>query len=430
MQLTNFALLGIIEGFAALLVICGFLVFYARNLKGVIKGLQEKLGKVIGDLKATKAQVKEMQAEMDPASNYLKQINDQLLITRSHHESLEAGQDIALDLNPETPKERHVAAFRHALLIAEKEALHASDSEKPDWQILEGRLGQLIDFYRGSATATEDAQDYNRDLLEQIQTAEKRIENLEKFKKLYFDMEGQWAQAKSQAQDYFEQLSAMAGNVSETDKASFESVLENYHQVYDGVSGLMESGIDIEQSSKTKTSVVEITQQDNRSQEELRKLRNVAAEQHEIIAELQKKLQNANTLEEKDSVIYELNQQLERQTRFVQESETCIQLLEDELNAHIDTISKLQSTLDNADDSSELELQQMKSTISQFTQESKDMLKALAKLEQENEQLADLMTQNGDSNSDLEGSNEELKDLKKQYAELEERYLELKMQSI
>ncbi|MEJ2415621.1 MAG: hypothetical protein P8Y45_01545 [Exilibacterium sp.] len=446
MQISNYIIFGVAEAYILLSAICVFLLMHTRNLKKMVLRLQEKTQQLIQDLRQTKAAHALTQSQLKSvASSYKKHINDQLLLTRQYHQKLGAGQDIALDLNTEAPLARQVAAFRHAVLIAEKEAIHASDNEAPKWGILEQKFSQLIQFYKTTDANDDDAPPPSEDqtalesqietLQQALENSKKRVENLEKFKKLFFDMEKQWKQAREQAGGYHEQLSALASQVD--NKETYESLLTQYYRAYDDVGKILNSGtgtgedtIVIEQApARTKTSSIEITQVDKRAANELKQLRKVAEDQHNIINELQQKLAGTKTLEEKDEVLEELNEQLKRQTQFVKEAETCIQLLENELSNAVNKVNELETELENV--YSDLQhMPKMQTMIQQFTVESKEMLEGLATLERENEELiAQIENDHSGNPQVLDQMKRELSTLQGQYAELEERYLELRMQN-
>ncbi len=450
MQISNYIIFGVAEAYILLSAICVFLLMHTRNLKKLVLRLQEKSQQLIQDLRQTKAAHALTQSQLkSAASSYKKHINDQLLLTRQYHQKLGPGQDIALDLNTEVPLARQVAAFRHAVLIAEKEAIHASDSEAPKWGILEQKFSQLMQFYQttdaNDNAAPDDAPPPGEDqtalesqieaLQQALENSKKRVENLEKFKKLFFDMEKQWKQAKEQAGQYHEQLSALASQVD--NKETYESLLTQYYHAYDDVGKILNSGTDtgentivIEQApARTETSSIEITQVDKRAANELKHLRKVAQDQHNIINELHQKLAGTKTLEEKDEVLQELNEQLKRQTQFVTEAETCIHLLENELSNTVNKVNELETELKNV--YSELQhMPKMQTMIQQFTIESKEMLEGLATLERENEELIAQLKNDHTGNPEmLDQMKRELSTLQGQYAELEEQYLELRMQN-
>ncbi len=455
MQVSNFVLFGVIELYILLIAVAIYLLMHARNLKKLIKRLQDKLEEMIVDVKSARKDAKLAREEANnssPAEVARQFVSDQIEITRNHHETLEAGQNIALDLALDNPLPRRTAALRHAILIAEKEALHTSKDGKPNWTILELKLDQLLQFFNFKPAEPQEsaAQVDPEELLalqQELEANQKRIENLEKFKKLFFNMEDQWKAAKQQADEYYEQLSAMSGEVS--DQSAFEGLLKNYNNVYNSIGDTIEiaagdgkprasSGdtIVMDGGGKRNISTIEITKTDNRTLNELKQLRNVAADQHKIIAELQRKLSTTTSADEKANMVAELNEQLTRQTRFLKESETCMQLLEEELNRSMQEASDLREQLDAS--GQELEnIPKLQALVQQFTAESKDMLEVISKLERENEQLeaqsslsgGEAPTEGVDPDALME-LQQQLLDAQSQYADLEERYIDLKMQSI
>lgn len=125
---------------------------------------------------------------------------------------------------------------------------------------------------------------------------------------------------------------------------------------------------------------------------EIRHLRAVAADQHTTITTLQSKLKNAKTSEEKAEIVEELQDELNKQVRFVQESETCVKLMEDELS--------------NAN-------------------------KELAQTKQENQKLSQKLNNNLDAantdSGEIQKYKKALQELQSRYAELEEKYLDTKI---
>ena len=63
-----------------------------------------------------------------------------------------------------------------------------------------------------------------------LETITKRVQNLEKFKKLFFEMEDQWKEAKQEAQLYYERLMSMRDDVK--DQKGFHAALNSYNNVY------------------------------------------------------------------------------------------------------------------------------------------------------------------------------------------------------
>ncbi len=459
MQVPNFVIFGAIEALVLLLVLFVGLLLYLRSLKRKLQKTKDQVLQMLEKNQTLLSTLEQERIEHTATNSYKQQINDQLLITREYHGTLGANQDIALDLDPEVPINRQAAAIRHAILIAEKEALNASPDGKPNWSFLESKFQQIIGFYvdldQGKipdkdevdwkvqfGKAKESLENAMLDFAEarkevealenDLETAHKRIANLEKFKQLFFEMEDQWKAAKDEAQLYYDRI--MASRAAGDDEATFTTVLDEYHNVYHEVEKTIYSQTrDRDENASpavlsSNESLQEVAQQlttesiadnDARALEELKKLRNLTADQHRLISQLQEKLRAAETLEEKQAIIDELEQELEKHIRFAEESEMCIQLLETELAAAMEKTKSLNDVLD--DTKKELEhLPMMEGIIRQFTLESKEMLRGLAEMERSK----DSSSEADESDEQLEKLQTQLQHLQAQYAELEERYLE------
>ncbi|RYY75971.1 MAG: hypothetical protein EOO52_00080 [Gammaproteobacteria bacterium] len=424
MQVPNAILVVAAEINIVLIISTVFFFVHARKLKSLVRRQQEKLLELL--------QVKKSTPEPPPPSvvtDYKTYLNRELDATSTQFSTESPGADIALELPDDSPVFQRILALRYAFLRAEELGTTEEIGTQAYWNIFQQTLTPLLSSSQSPLNVD------NSDSEEELNTAKKRIENLEKFKRLFFDMEKQWKDAQANAQDYYGQLLELSEGVH--DREAFNDVLQNYHGVYDSISQNITQVVQNTDSFDNKK-IINITRQDPRAAEEIVKLRNVAADQHRIINNLQKKLEEATTAEEKEIVIVELQQQLQRQVRFVQESETCIQLLEDELaKAHEEIVLK-DKTLDETSLLSE-ENQQIKSTLHNFTLESRDLLNSINELEEENDSLKQNMNQTApiathavtkETVSDSNKIHTELSELKKQYAELEERYLDLKLSQL
>jgi hypothetical protein len=404
------------------LLVCAVIFFiHSRKLKSLVRRQQDKLLEL---LKAQKTPQPEA-APIAPAQSYKNYLNNELDATSERFNKDSPGHDIALELSTDSPILQRILALRYAFLRAEELGTTEDIGTPEYWSVFQQALTPLL-------APPQVAGNSNAELEAELETAKKRIENLEKFKHLFFDMEKQWGVAQNNAQNYYEQLLAMSEGVA--DRPAFNKALENYHGVYDSIQHNITQVIQ-NQDSFGQNKIINITRQNPHAAEEIVKLRNVAADQHRIINDLQRKLSDASTTEEKEVVIQELQQQLQRQIRFVHESETCIQLLEDELAKAHEEISLREQTLDATQLLSE-ENKQIKSTLHNFTLESKDLLNSINDLEEENVSLKQNMNQTNtiitenaskDAFADVKKIHAELVDMKKQYAELEERYLDLKL---
>jgi hypothetical protein len=422
MQVPN-AIIFVAAEIIIVLLICTVVFFvHSRKLKSLVRRQQEKL------LALLEAQVKPIEAHqaslITSTRNYKSYLNDELDVTASQFSVYSPDQNIALELPEDSPLLQRILALRYAFLRAEELGTTEERGSNEYWSIFQQTLEPLL---------APPQSESNSELESELETAKKRIENLEKFKRLFFDMEKQWAEAQTNAQDYYAQLLSLSEGID--DRALFNNVLEKYHRVYDNIQQNITQVIQ-NPDAFNQQKVINIIRQDPRAADEIVKLRNVAADQHRIINDLQKKLMSAVSAEEKEVVIHELQQQLQRQIRFVNESETCIQLLEDELAKAHEEISMQEKSLNEANALHE-ENQQIKNVLHSFTQESKDLINSINQLEDENNTLKQTMRHSPttitpqvgtpESTSDVKKIQTELNDLKKQYAELEERYLDLKL---
>lgn len=327
------------------------------------------------------------------------------------------------------PINQRVLALRHVYLQAETRATTEVPGSEGYWSVFQQALEPLL------KNPTETPLDFALDTTtestssEELEMYKKRVENLEKFKQLFFDLEKRWNEAQANAQSYYNELYAMADGIEDRDR--YETLLGQYGNNYNEITHYLQTTNAALTGRPSENKTINIIRQDPRAAEEIMKLRNVAADQYRVISNLQRKLEEANSAEEKDLVIKELEQQLQRQIRFVQESDTCVQLLEDELNKAHEQIAKQEGAIEHEHELEE-ENQRIKETLENFAHESKELLGNLEHLERENDKLKQDLektaTEPEESNTtDLNPLYSELSELRKQYTELEEKYLELKL---
>ncbi|ARN75887.1 hypothetical protein [Oceanicoccus sagamiensis] len=434
-----------------LLIVCIFLMLHLGKLRKLVAKLEDKivsLRKSIGKSRnETKKALKQLaEREDSPSLSFLDYLDTEIDATRDHHQSLNPDRDIVLDIAPDAPIDRQASALRHAFLIAEKEARYAGGEDSSSWEVLQAKLEQIIQFYEGANTPSEEpAAEEGGDASDEIAVYKSRIENLERFKKLFFDMESKWEASQAQAEDYYQQLTAMGKELGAGEE--FDGLLDKYANAYSDIGDLIES----EGSGATKAKPeggVEANLQSSgagktiiANQEEILRLKNMAVDQHKVITELKKKLLTSSSPEDQQEVVSALTEQLEQQQRFMQEAETCSQLIEDELTRAMDENEQLRAQLETGGGSdsasSDEEVERIEAMVKDLTNESKDMLATIAALEEENSSLKARIESGGGESGDaenveilkskLEEMQQELLNLQTQHIELEERYLELKM---
>ena len=416
-------ILGIaIEIYLVLLIATAVLIFYSLKQKKLIQRQQQKLRELIETITTTDS------LAPPQGKSYKQLVNEQLELTKDRFAFIAPRSDINETQSAETPINQRIVALRHALLHAELLGTSEVPGSEGYWKVFRQTLEPHL-----QSSAMDITLDIPLDTSldspdnEELAIYKKRVENLEKFKKLFFDLEKRWNEAQATAQGHYNELYAMGNNIE--DRERYEMLLAQYGNSYDEITQYMHSTNAAITGQPVENKTINIVRQDPRAAEEIMKLRNVAADQYRIISDLQRKLETAATTEEKDLVIKELEQQLQRQVRFVQESDTCVQLLEEELNKAHEKIAKQESIIEHEHHLEE-ENQRIKETLENFTHESKGLLDNLEELELENSQLKSNREQASielaTNPKNLQQIQTEFTELRKQYTELEEKYLELK----
>lgn len=419
-----------LEMAALLLFVCLLLLWHLRGLRRLVAALE---GKVIalrdslrGERAKTVAARQAAEQARAPQRSYAEYIEEQIALTRNHHLSLQPDRDIVLDIAADVSLERQAMALRNAFLIAEQEAAQAAvEHGEVDWAVLEDKLGRIIEFYQqrdedGAPIVGNDPEAENR---------RRHIENLERFKTLYFDMEQRWQRTQGELAGYRQQLLALGRGLGA--EAEFEHLLAQYGRACEEFGNLL---LDTGETRTAQVPAADIERpsvgrQVIANQEEIQRLRNMAVDQHKLILRLKQQLLDAHSLEQKDAVIAELHKQLDRQQQFLQESDVCARQLESEVHRLFDENHALQQRLESgavaATDTEELARAQ--SLLAELTDEGRDMLAVIAALESENRGLQEHAGEAADElRHQLANAQQRLLELQTQHIELEERYLELK----
>lgn len=426
----NIAVIISIEVAAILLIICAFLLYQNHSLRRLIKKLQDRMKELVDDLKNTYDKHKQASEEQNSRS-FIYYINDELLKTKKYHAKLDSDRDITLDLSPDTALPRRAAALRYAVLLAEKEAiLNTPDHEEPpDWLSIGKKYQQIFSFYEDYAPPTEENTENVDALNQELENAKKRIENLTRFKTLYFELEEKWKTSKDEAQHHYNNLSNMMSGIE--GGAEIEDTLNSYHNAYNEIETIINRDI-----GSTTTVVEKVHVRDGQALGELRQLRVVAADQHQLIGELQAKLTATDSQEERTQIITSLENELEKQKRFMQEADTCIQLMEDELDNAQQEVDDLRRRLSKLPDiqnqihESEKLNEIYKHKVNTLTSENKKLTQQLeqqsmaAKTRQD--QVANSVSTSG-NDEETSKIKKELQELETRYANLEEKFLDLKM---
>ena len=393
MELSEWVIYTVAEVLLVLVITCVLLLLHTRGLKALIGTLQSKLAKAVNDLRDAKKQ----QSSTTSDASYADQLEAHLKATSEFHKQHGADRPIEQDITANTPNARLVAAMRHRFLKAEQEATSES-LESPNWQRIAEHYSQLP----APQVSDEPQIDVDPEELLKLSYDEQRDE-IERFKRLFTTMEAQWQAAKVKAENYYAQLMNMIGESEEPRHLALKQLAEEQLAYIDQVT--------TKASTKTDSKI---------GHQDLDKLKAINERQKDEIAELQLKLANASSDEERLSVTEDLERQLAQQLRFMKESEICIDLLERELEDASRRISQL-------------EARKTPSAVAEQTAliESKQHLnKQIRQLQGENEQLVNLAEHaDAEQRRIVAAKNKEVEALKSKFSELARRYKALASKS-
>jgi Small-conductance mechanosensitive channel len=407
MGTTSIILIIVLETLALCLFLLVIVVQKNRNLRQLVGKLQTRMQDLTNQYKKARSAMAPPTAPW--AESYNDKLSTQIELTRDYHRTLGPSLDIDLDLDPSSPSPRRIAALRHAFLAAEKAAVASRD--EIDWDLLSSRYRQILSF-RDDDGGNGIEQEELEQLKGELNQARKRINNLERFKGMYRELEERWDRCKNKANEHYVELKNLALQTGQ--KENFAKLLDAYQATYVDLGRLIEVGF-----NESLTSMGENPEE---YLQEIRRLRSVAVDQHKIITELQNKLVSAGDPEQRAQIVVSLQAELQKQARFLQESETCIKLMESELANNKHEMNILAEQL--------AQMPKLKSQLTELEATVSIQEQVVESLKQENRRLTKkLQTQEAppDDNQEAKILRKELMALQAKYNDLEEKFLDLKL---
>lgn len=340
-----------------LLLASGLLFFHAKGLRQLIRSLQSRLSKALGELK----QVKKIQSEQSqtlPSSSYQDHIDEELKKTIAYHAEILPGVELNYDLLDKATPLHQAVLFRHLFLSVEQ-AIAAPPADI-DWKGLATAYKRLNSYPKAKTTIAIDKETAIeiQPITEQSLSYEEQRAEIERFKRLFTTMESQWNSAKEQAGNYYQQLLRAIGD---SDDPQHRELLELAEQ----------------QTGTIERVAAKVTS----SAPNLEDLRAINKQQLSEIAKLQQQLVEAGSDEQRLELLGGLEKQLGQQQRLMKESDQCISLLENELVTAQSTIEKLKQRVPASSEGIQM---------STLLNDKLALSKKIKQLESENEQLASL----------------------------------------
>ena len=195
-----------------------------------------------------------------------------------------------------------------------------------------------------------NSDDENENLKQLNESNEKRISTLEKFKQRYLDLQSSLQDIQNNGSILHQQILDASSSLGADEV--FQQQLDNYHENYQGLEQLL-SGNEI--PNKTATNNFQEnnenkSEQSKSSSENSADMQNIVNTQHDLIAELKQQL--SEELGD-DSVLNDLQEKLESLEKTLKESETCIDILEQDSDSSQQEIFKLKYEIEGLNISNE-----------------------------------------------------------------------------
>jgi hypothetical protein len=373
---------------------------YSDYLKDVIKKLKKKL---------QESEDKQNQERVLALLNALiEHVREQYQV--QYGNDIEpSNEENAADDRPSVDKFVFIAGFQ--TMIAELSALENSNEPDVTWEKIKNELTPLFNNYlepilsQQELSETSAATDDN--LEKQLENANKRVDNLEKFKQLYFDLQSKLSKSVVEIENLNQTISELSDGSENYD--AIQSIIEKNKALYLEMGQMI--GMDKEQHHKSVANKMDYSEAIiNERKDEIKRLKGQIAQQFEDIWALQSRLTGGAGGKPDPEA---LSAGIETISRNLKDAEMCIETMDMEIQTLTSEISNLKSQLKeqgSADDETVLlehkqDVEAKEKMIARFAQESKELMSCITGLEDGN----------------LEQSNK-IKELEEKYAKLESDY--------
>ncbi len=295
MEISNWLLIGAAEVYAVMICFLVFLLFNVKNLKRLISTLKAHNRGLSEELEELKEEHTSSADTATDAPEFLRQLKGQAQLTKKHHGKIAGHHDIESSLNDASSAEAQAVALRHAFLTNEIDAFTLDKSNKsPKWSSLYEGFTGILDILKPSPTNNESTDD---------QALKEGFEDLINL-------------AKKKGAD---------GEV-EVALLQYRDLLANFRS--------------------EKTADTSPVTDSNQSVEALKELHST---QHNNINQWLERVNNDPSSLSNEEVCEDLKAQLQQQTQYLRESEDCVSLLENELEACYAQIESLKQTSKGSD---------------------------------------------------------------------------------
>ena len=378
---------------------------YSDYLKDVIKKLKKKL--------------KEHEEQQDK-ERVVALLEEMIEHVREQYQSQFGNEIPSTDSEEDKPSvEKFILISGYQTMIAELSALENSNEPEVAWEKIKSELTPLIQNYL-KFSAKESAKDETDDSLqEQLDNANKRIENLEKFKSLYFELQNKMSKSVEEIEALNHQIAELAEGSD--NYADIMAIIEKNKTHYINMGQMI--GMDSGQHHESVAEKMDYSDElINERKDEIKRLKHQISQQFEEIWRLQNSL-SSHTGEKPTTE--QLSAGVETMSRQLKDAELCIETMDMEIQTLTSEITNLKNQLKEQEGASGSGSGSGNEEPAQVIEEKDQMI---ARFAQESKELMSCITGLEDSNAEQMNTIKELEEkyarLEAEYADMEAKYLE------
>lgn len=375
---------------------------YSLYLKELIKKLKQK----IKEYEEQESQERVQELIRGMIDHVRTEYEAQAQVQGDIDHSLEQG----LDSKPSVEQFILISGFQ--MLSAELTALENSNEPAVAWEKVKSELMPLIQNFLQPVLAAQSSEQSGGDtdniqhIQEQLAEAQQRIDNLQQFKQLYFNLQKNMAEQIAELEPLNQKIVDLVQGSE--NQAAIMAITEKNKTHYISMGQLL--GMDKEQhhdsvSDSMDYSDVLISERKN----EIKRLKSQISQQFEEIWKLQNSLSGQSGAAPDPQA---LQAGVDTFSRQLKDAELCIETMDMEIQTLTSEINRLEKQLEQQQGGSEadsgLAQQERDDMIARFAQESKEMMSCITGLEDSTQEQS-----------------ETIKKLEADYAELEAKYLKL-----
>ena len=358
---------------------------YSLYLKELIKKLKKKI-KEHEDEQSQERVQELIRAMIDHVrAEYQQQAGGEI------NDSLEEG----LESKPSTEQFILITGFQ--MLSAELTALENSNEPEAAWEKIKNELMPLIQNFLQPALAAQNAS-MDAAEAEPSEDLQQRIENLEQFKQLYFNLQKNMAEQIAEIEQLNQKIAELADGSENS--AAIMAIIEKNKTHYIGMGQLL--GMDKEQHHQSVTDSMDYSDVlISERKDEINRLKSKIAQQFEEIWKLQSSL---STKDGAPADLQTLQAGVETYARQLKDAELCLETMDMEIQTLTAEVTRLEKQLEQqggAESETDTGLSQKErdDMIARFAQESKELMGCITGLEDNAQEQSEKIKQLEEENA-------------------------------